>query len=52
MIAIIVIGVLGGMKLDKLLSRVEFPVFTMVLTIISVIFATYYSIKDFLNPNK
>lgn len=52
MIAIIVIGVLGGMKLDQLMSKVDFPVFTMVLTISSVIFAIYYAIKDFLKPNK
>jgi hypothetical protein len=52
MIAIIVIGVLGGIKLDKWMSGVEFPVFTMVLSISSVIFATYYAIKDFLKPNK
>ena len=52
MIAIVVIGVLGGMKLDKWMSSVEFPVFTMALTIASVILATYYSIKDFIKPNK
>jgi len=52
MIAIMVIGVLGGMKLDKWITGIEFPVFTIVLTISSVVFATYYAIKDFLKPQK
>jgi ATP synthase protein I len=52
MIAIMVIGVLGGMKLDQWITGIEFPVFTIVLTISSVIFATYYAIKDFLKPQK
>jgi hypothetical protein len=52
MIAIIVIGVLGGMKLDKWITAMEFPLFTMVLSISSVIFATYYAIKDFIKPQK
>lgn len=52
MIAIIVLGVLGGMKLDKWISSIEFPVFTMVLSISSVVYATYYAIKDFLKPQK
>lgn len=52
MIAIMVIGVLGGMKLDKWITGIEFPVFTVVLTLASVIFATYYAIKDFINPKK
>jgi ATP synthase protein I len=52
MIAIIIIGVVGGMKLDKWITGIEFPVFTMVLSISSVVFATYYAIKDFLKPPK
>ena len=52
MIAIMVIGVLGGMKLDKWITSIEFPVFTVVLTLSSVIFATYYAIKDFIKPPK
>ena len=52
MIAIMVIGVLGGMKLDKWITGIEFPVFTVVLTLSSVIFATYYAIKDFIKPQK
>jgi len=52
MIAIIVVGVLGGMKLDKWITSIEFPVFTMVLSMSSVIYATYFAIKDFIKPPK
>jgi hypothetical protein len=47
-----VIGVIGGMTLDKWISSIEFPVFTVVLTLAGVIFATYYAIKDFIKPPK
>jgi F0F1-type ATP synthase assembly protein I len=47
MIAIILVGVFGGMKLDQIV-RIEFPVFTVVLTIVSVILSMYYAIKDLL----
>ena len=47
MIAIILVGVFGGIKLDQIV-RIEFPVFTVVLTIVSVIFSMYYAIKDLL----
>lgn len=52
MIAIIVVGILGGMKLDKWITSIEFPVFTMVLSISGVIYATYFAIKDFIKPQK
>lgn len=45
MLFIIFIGVFGGMKLDKYLNW-KFPVFTVVFSILSVIFAIYYAIKD------
>jgi len=47
MIAIILVGVFGGIKLDQIV-RLEFPVFTVVLTIVSVILSMYYAIKDLL----
>jgi F0F1-type ATP synthase assembly protein I len=47
MIAIILVGVFGGIKLDQIV-RFEFPVFTVVLTIVSVILSMYYAIKDLL----
>ena len=40
MIAIILAGVYGGIKLDKLV-RWEFPVFTFLLTILAVILSIY-----------
>lgn len=52
MIAIIVVGILGGMKLDKWITSIEFPVFTIVLSISGVIYATYFAIKDFIKPPK
>jgi hypothetical protein len=45
MAAIIVGGVLGGIELDKLLA-IKFPIFTLVLTLLSVFLAMYYFIKD------
>jgi ATP synthase protein I len=45
MAAIIVGGVLGGIQLDKWLV-LEFPIFTLVLTLLSVFLAMYYFIKD------
>ena len=45
MIAIILLGVFGGMQLDKLI-KLEFPIFTVILTILSVILSIYYVIRD------
>ena len=45
MIAIILLGVFGGIKLDELIKW-EFPVLTVVLTILSVVLAIYYVTKD------
>jgi hypothetical protein len=45
MIAIILVGVFGGIKLDQVV-RWEFPVFTLVLTILSVFMSMYYAVKD------
>jgi len=47
MIAIILIGVFGGIKLDEWL-KLKFPVFTVVLSLLATGFAVYYVIKDFL----
>ncbi len=48
MIAIIMVGVFGGIKLDNLIQKIEFPLFTFVLTILGIILAIYYAIKDFM----
>lgn len=45
MAAIIVGGVLGGIKLDEYLE-LKFPIFTLVFTLLSVFLAMYYFIKD------
>lgn len=45
MAAIIVGGVLGGIKLDEYL-QLKFPLFTLVLTLLGVFLAMYYFIKD------
>ena len=47
MLAIILIGVFGGVKLDEWLA-LEFPIFTVSLSLLSVILAIYYVVKDLL----
>lgn len=47
MLAIILLGVFGGVKLDEWL-KLEFPVFTVILSLLSVILAIYTVVKDLL----
>lgn len=47
MMVTILIGVLGGLKLDDWLNT-KFPVFTLVLSLFFVFAAIYIAIKDFL----
>jgi len=47
MVVIILAGVFGGIKLDQIV-KLDFPLFTLILTILAVALAIYYSIKDFL----
>lgn len=47
MLVIILAGVFGGRELDKWLE-LDFPVFTLILTILAVILAIYFVIKDLL----
>jgi hypothetical protein len=47
MIAIVLIGIFGGIKLDHWLG-LKFPVFTVSLSILSVFIAVYLVIKDLL----
>ena len=49
--AIITIGVFSGRKLDSYFSF-KIPIFTLVLSLVSVAAAIYLSIKDFLKPKK
>jgi hypothetical protein len=48
MIAIILVGVFGGIKLDEIVKW-EFPVFTLVLTLLAVILSMYYAVKDLIH---
>jgi F0F1-type ATP synthase assembly protein I len=45
MIAIILAGAFGGRALDKWIEW-EFPVFTLSLTILSVVMATIYGMRE------
>jgi F0F1-type ATP synthase assembly protein I len=47
MLVIMLAGVFGGRELDRWLD-LQFPVFTLVLTILAVILAIYFVIKDLL----
>ena len=47
MLAIILIGVFGGVKLDEWLE-LKFPVFTVILSLLSVSLAIYTVVKDLL----
>lgn len=47
MFAVIGLGVFGGFKIDKWL-QFQIPIFTIILSFISVFFAIYYFIKDVL----
>jgi F0F1-type ATP synthase assembly protein I len=48
MLAIILLGVFAGYKLDQWLGM-KFKVFTIIFTISSVFVAMYHAIKDLLN---
>jgi len=45
MMAIIGLGVFGGVKLDQWLE-LKFPVFTLILSVVSVFAAIYTAVKD------
>lgn len=47
MLAIILLGTWGGVKLDEFVSW-KFPIFTILLALVSVSLAIYISIKDLL----
>ncbi len=47
MLGIMLAGVFGGRELDRWLEM-QFPVFTLTLTILAVILAIYFVIKDVL----
>jgi F0F1-type ATP synthase assembly protein I len=45
MVVIIAAGVFGGWRLDRWTST-KFPVFTIVLSLVSVVLAIYIAVKD------
>jgi hypothetical protein len=47
-LACILLGFWGGMKLDALLDLKKVPIFTLVLGLSGVVVGIYLSIKDFL----
>jgi len=47
MLVIILLGVFGGFKLDQWLE-LKFPVFTVILSLLSVVLAIYLVTKDLL----
>jgi hypothetical protein len=49
--AVITIGVLGGRKLDQLCG-LSTPIFTLVLSLVSVAAGIWLGIRDFLKPKK
>jgi hypothetical protein len=51
MLIIILVGVFGGIKLDKWL-QFRFPVFTIVLSFTSVVLAIYTVTRDLIKPGK
>jgi ATP synthase protein I len=50
MLAIIAIGVFAGIKADQYFKTPD--IFTVVLSLISVVAAIYIAIKDFIKPKK
>jgi ATP synthase protein I len=51
MIVVILLGVFGGIKLDKWLHT-EFPIFTVVLSFLGVILGIYVGLRDFIRTKK
>jgi hypothetical protein len=51
MAIIITLGTFGGLKLDEYLT-LQFPIFTLILSVSSVVIAVYLAIKDIIRFNK
>ena len=51
MAAIIGLGCWGGYKLDQYYSN-KTPVFTIILSLVSIFAALYLTLKDFISPKK
>jgi F0F1-type ATP synthase assembly protein I len=42
----------GGVELDKYVTSIDFPLFTILLVILGVFAAIYLTLKDFIKPKK
>jgi hypothetical protein len=51
MAIIILAGTFGGIKLDDMMQN-KFPVFTVVLSLLAVLFSMYIAVKDLLTRKK
>jgi len=48
MMVIILGAVFGGIKLDDWVTQMDFPLFTLLFSIIGIVLAIYIAIKDFI----
>jgi F0F1-type ATP synthase assembly protein I len=48
MMVIIFGAVFGGIKLDDWVTQMDFPLFTLLFSIIGIVLAIYIAIKDFI----
>jgi hypothetical protein len=46
MVVVVMLFVFGGVKLDSLWKAMDFPVATLAGTILGIVLALYYSLKD------
>ncbi len=52
MACIIGLGSYAGYKLDAYNKNINFPIYTITLSLLSIAFAIYVALKDFLKPPK
>lgn len=45
-------GCYGGVKLDEHFGNKETPVYTIILSLVSIVLAMYIVLKDFIKPKK
>ncbi len=49
MVAIVMLFVVGGVKIDHIWEAMDFPLATLVGSILGIVLALYYAIKDLTN---
>jgi len=45
-------GCYGGYKLDQHFKNTETPIFTIILSLVSIVLAMYVVLKDFIKPKE